>query len=211
MDRTARNKTTSSVATHTDSFQDHLGEISKLVQTGSFQDHSEEDNWNMVQIDSFQDPHLYSKGWLISRPSYILTKLASFKTITDTLWNHQKLTSFKTIILNHIVFHSPWESPFWKLFLSRPYIHSVFQNHFKPIYGLYIIFSKINSFQDHSEEEKNNRTHCSSCKFTYGLLLRPFVRNQEDRGQRTPRQVIQHHHYCTENKMSMQENILVNF
>ena len=84
MDRTAGNKAMSSVATQTDSFQDHLGEFSELVHTNSFQDpsyqaaadNSEEfmklvhidsfqdpsqmatfdENWKLVQIDSFQDP-----------------------------------------------------------------------------------------------------------------------------------------------------------
>ena len=85
MDRTARTKATSSVATQTDSFQDPLGEISefqdhsqqqmtiqrnlqhsctlthfKTLQTAtfdSFQDHSEEEKRKLVQIDSFQDHH----------------------------------------------------------------------------------------------------------------------------------------------------------
>ena len=66
MDRTAKIKATSSIATQTDSFQDHLGETSELVHNDSFQDpsymaaadsfqdHSEEFR-KLVHIDSFQD------------------------------------------------------------------------------------------------------------------------------------------------------------
>ena len=63
MDRTARIKATSSVATQTDSFQDHLGEIGELVHTDSFQDPSyitaaddPEEFMKLLHIDSFQDP-----------------------------------------------------------------------------------------------------------------------------------------------------------
>ena len=63
MDRTARIKATSSVAIQTDSFQDHLGEISELVYIDSFQDPSHlaaadnsEEFKKLVHIDSFQDP-----------------------------------------------------------------------------------------------------------------------------------------------------------
>ena len=62
-DRTAGIKARSSVATQTDSFQDHLGEISELVHIDSFQDPSylaEADNSEefrkLVHFDSFQDP-----------------------------------------------------------------------------------------------------------------------------------------------------------
>ena len=74
MDRTAKIKATSSVATQTDSLQDHLGEISELVHNDSFQDpsymatfdsfqdHSEKGFRKLVQIDSFQDHCPYSKS-----------------------------------------------------------------------------------------------------------------------------------------------------
>ena len=73
MDRTSRIKATSSVATQTDSFQDHLGGISELVHIDSFQDpshmatfdsfqdHSEEEFRKVVQIGSFQDHCPYQK------------------------------------------------------------------------------------------------------------------------------------------------------
>ena len=53
MDRTAKIKATSSVATQTDSFQDHLGEISELVHIDSFQDpsYSSTDSFAMVAAD----------------------------------------------------------------------------------------------------------------------------------------------------------------
>ena len=67
MDRTARIKATSSVATQTDSFQDHLGEISEIVHIDSFQDPSYlaaaddlEEFRKLVHIDSFQDPSYMS-------------------------------------------------------------------------------------------------------------------------------------------------------
>ena len=63
MDRTARIKAMSSVATQTDSFQDPLEEISELVHIDSFQDPSylaaadnSEEFRKLVLIDSFQDP-----------------------------------------------------------------------------------------------------------------------------------------------------------
>ena len=63
MDRTARIKAMSSVATQTDSFQDHLGESSEIVHIDSFQDpsylaaaHDSEEFRKLVHIDSFQDP-----------------------------------------------------------------------------------------------------------------------------------------------------------
>ena len=64
MDRTARIKATSNVATQTDSFQDHLeAELSEIMHTDSFQDPSylaAADNLEkfrkLVYIDSFQDP-----------------------------------------------------------------------------------------------------------------------------------------------------------
>ena len=145
------------MAIKVDSFQDHLGEISQLVHIDSFQDPS-----YMATFDSFQDHHV----------AYMA--------------NHQKLTPFKTPVnysqidsfQDHLIglysvsfsmgetpqidsIKTPWESTFRKLLLSRPYVHSVFWTHFKTIYGLYVIFSEIDSFQDHSEEEKKNRTHCS--------------------------------------------------
>ena len=53
----------SSVATQTDSFQDHLGEIGELVHIDLFQDPSylaaadnSEEFTTLVHIDSFQDP-----------------------------------------------------------------------------------------------------------------------------------------------------------
>ena len=56
MDRAAKIKATSSVATKTSSFQDHLGETSELVHidsaADSFQDHLEEFR-KLVHIDSF--------------------------------------------------------------------------------------------------------------------------------------------------------------
>ena len=62
MDRTAKIKATSSVATQTDSFQDPLGEISELVHINPFQDPSytvadnSEGLKKLVHINSFQDP-----------------------------------------------------------------------------------------------------------------------------------------------------------
>ena len=63
MDRTARIKATSSVATQTDSFEDHLEEeFSELVHIDSFRDPSYmaanddlEEFRKLVHIDSFQD------------------------------------------------------------------------------------------------------------------------------------------------------------
>ena len=80
-DRTARIKGTNSVATQTDSFQDHLGKTSKLVHIDSFQDpsymatfdsfqdHLEEEFRKLMPIDSFQHHFPYNKSWLLSRPS----------------------------------------------------------------------------------------------------------------------------------------------
>ena len=71
MDRTARIKATSSVATQTDSFQDHLGESSEIVHTDSFQDPSylaaaddSEEFRKLVHIDSFQDPSYSMVIWI---------------------------------------------------------------------------------------------------------------------------------------------------
>ena len=118
---------------HIDSFQDPC---TYMVKVDFFQDHLEE-FWKLVQIDSFQDPHLYQQ------------KLTHFKTIVhsnkigffqdhhkgytvkpsgiDSFQDHlficsTKWSPFKIITLDYIMFHSPWETPFWKLLLARqPY------------------------------------------------------------------------------------------
>ena len=122
-DRTAGIKAMSSVATQTNSFQDHLGEISEIVHIDSFQDPSylaaadnSEEFRTFVDIDSFQDPsqmvtfdffqdpseeekRKISANWLLSRPSqWPIQQFIRNWHLSRPLW-YIKLTHFQDPML----------------------------------------------------------------------------------------------------------------
>ena len=125
-----------------------------------------------VQIqDSFQDPCLYTalncSNWLLSRPlhcsmgNYLqidsvkspwetsFNKIGSFKTISHSeSWTH-----FKTLASLKQSFHSPWETSWKKLILSGPFYTVNFGFLSRPLWLIHHI-QWMDSFQDHSEEEK---------------------------------------------------------
>ena len=163
--------------THTakcDSFQDHhSGLYSKSSEIDSFQDPCDlSSNWliskpyvhiqhNTVQIDSFQEPCIglqcfhspwetpfktdcVRSSWEITFRKLVLS--GPFHTVNPALISRP---------LHHIAqcFHSPWETSFRKLILSGQLYTVNFGFLSRPLWFIHHI-QWMDSFQDHSEEEK---------------------------------------------------------
>ena len=144
MDRTARIKATSSVATQTDSFQDPSEEFSELVYINSFQDPS-----YMVTFDSFQD-HLRGLDGKSS-------KLTPLKTAQKrNLGNWCRLTHFRTIsqMAKVYFFQDPaLEGKHWKLVekmtpFKTPVNHNQIDSFQDPMFICSTKTVQIDSFQD---------------------------------------------------------------
>ena len=102
----------SSVATQTDSFQDHLGEISEIMHIDSFQDPTylaeagnSEEFWKLVHIDSFQDPSQMVTFDFFQDHSEENWKLVQIDSLQDhhsgLYGNSSEIDSFKTPVIYH--------------------------------------------------------------------------------------------------------------